>query len=119
MRLESLEALIDFVPIDHVPPRCQIFGAAIIVFQVVGMLPDVVAENWEQALGDWVVLIRCSDDLYFAAGLAGKPDPAAAKLFGAGIVKLGLKILEVAESFLDHVRDRAVGLAAALGLHDL
>src|SRR3984957_6360516 len=97
MRLESLEPLIDFVPINHVPPRCQIFGAAIVVFQVVGMLPDVVAENGEQALGERVALMGVVDGLRFAAGFAGKPDPAAAKLFYARIVKLGLKILEVAE----------------------
>jgi hypothetical protein len=37
------EALVDFVPVDYVPPRGQVVGAAVVVFEVVGVLPDVVA----------------------------------------------------------------------------
>src|ERR1700724_3507269 len=114
MGLESFEAVIHFFPVDYVPPRREVFGAAVVVFQVVGMLPDVVAENGEQALGDRVVLIRGGNDLRFAALFSGKPNPAAAELFDTGIVEFGLKIFEVAESLLDQVCDRAVGLAAAL-----
>src|SRR5207302_1715275 len=75
-RLEGFEALVDFLPVDYVPPRGQVFGAAVVVLQVVGVLPDVVAENREQALRDRVVLIRGCDDLHFAALLAGQPDPS-------------------------------------------
>ena len=119
MRLECLQALIDFVPIDNIPPRRQIFGAAIVVFQVVGMLPDIVAENGEQTLGKRVVLIRGGDDLHFAALFSGEPNPAAAELFDAGIVEFGLKVFEVAEGFGDRIGDGAGGIAAAFGLHDL
>jgi hypothetical protein len=39
------EALVDFFPVDDVPPCGEIVRAAVVVFEVVGMLPDVVAEN--------------------------------------------------------------------------
>jgi len=119
MGLECFQAVVDFFPVDYVPPGREVFGAAIVVFQVVGVFPDVVAENGEQALGDWVVLIGRANDLHLAARFAGEPDPAAAKLFGASVVELGLEIFEVAEGFIDDVRNRATGVAAALGLHDL
>src|SRR5579864_9508214 len=119
MALECLKAVVDFIPVDYIPPSRQVFGAAIVVFEVVGVLPNVIAENGEQALGDGVVLVGRADDLHFAAGLSGQPDPSAAELFCAGIVELGLEILEVAECFLDDFGDCAAGIAAALGLHDL
>src|ERR1700678_1732411 len=101
MTLECFEALVDFVPVHHVPPGRQVFGAAVVVLEVVGMLPDVIAENGEQALRDWAVLVGRANDLHFAAWLASQPNPSAAELFDAGFVELGLEILEVAESFLD------------------
>src|ERR1700684_4393791 len=79
-------AFVDLVPVDGVPPGGQIFGAAVVVFQVVGVLPDVVAEDGIVALGDGTVLIGRAHDVDFAAGLAGQPDPSAAELFDAGVV---------------------------------
>src|SRR4029077_12003032 len=29
------------VPIDHIPPRGDVIGATILIFQIIGMLPDV------------------------------------------------------------------------------
>src|ERR1700745_2152842 len=42
--LEGGQALVDLVPVDDVPPGRQIFGAAVVVFQIVGMLPHIVGE---------------------------------------------------------------------------
>src|SRR5919204_5626305 len=85
-RLQRFIAVIDLLPVHHVPPRRQILRAAIVVLQVVRVLPYVVAENREQSLRNRVVLVRSSNDLHAAVGLACQPDPARAELFGAGIV---------------------------------
>ena len=53
--------------------------------------------------------------MHFAARLAGEPDPSGAELLGAGIVKFGLEILEVAEGLADDLRDGAARIAATLG----
>ena len=119
MGLKCFEALVDFVPVHNVPPGREVLGAAIVVFEIVGVFPNVVAENGEQALGDWAVLVGRADDLHCAAGFAGEPDPSAAELFDTSLVELGLEIFEIAESFIDDFGDRAAGIASALGLHDL
>src|SRR5665811_904623 len=72
-------AFVDLVPVDDVPPGGEIFGTAVVVFQVVGVLPDVVAEDGVEALGDGAVLIGSADDLHFTGGLAGEPDASAAE----------------------------------------
>ena len=45
------EALVDFGPVDYVPPGGEVFGAAVLVFQIVSVLPDVVAEDGVEAVG--------------------------------------------------------------------
>src|SRR5271170_2085672 len=119
MGLKRLEAVVDLVPVDYIPPGRQVFGATIVVLEIVGMFPDVVAEDGEQSLGDGVVLIGGAENLDFATGFAGQPDPAAAELLDSSFVEFGLEIFEVAERLFDDVGDRAAGIAAALRLHDL
>jgi len=36
----------DFVPIDNVPPGLDVVRAAVLIFQIVGMFPDIQAEDW-------------------------------------------------------------------------
>src|SRR5215472_7306554 len=67
---ESGVALVDFVPVDYVPPGGQVFRAAVVVLQVIRVLPDVVAQDGIEALRDWIILIRCGDDLDFTTGFA-------------------------------------------------
>src|ERR1700683_1701299 len=54
---EGLVAVIHFFPVDHVPPGGQILRSAVVVLEIVGVLPDIVAENRDMTLGDRVVLI--------------------------------------------------------------
>ena len=117
--LEVSEALVNLVPVQDVPPGGEIFGAAIVVFQVVGVLPDIVSEDGIESLRNGVVLVRRGHDLHFSIGFACQPDPAAAELFRASIVELGFEIVEVAKGFLDDLSDLTCGIASAFGLHDL
>src|SRR6266496_636482 len=116
---KSFVAVIDFFPVHYVPPGGEIFGTSVVVFQVVGVLPDIVAENREEALRERIVLVRRRNDLHLTAGLPGKPDPSAAELFCAGFVEFGLEVIEVTEGFCDRVADWAGGIASAFGFHDL
>ena len=117
--LEGFVAGVDFIPVDYIPPGGEIFRAAVVVFQVVGMLPDVVAEDGEMTLRDGIVLIRRAHDVHVAALFAGEPDPSGAELFYAGVVEFGLEILEVTEGFGDDLSDGAGRIAAPFGFHDL
>src|ERR1039457_3634748 len=112
------EALVDLVPVDGVPPGGEVVGAAVVVFQVVGVLPDVVAEDGVEAIGEGTVLVGGGDDGELA-GLENEPAPAGAELLGGGLVEELLEGLKVAEVGLDLRGNSAVGVAAALGLHNL
>ena len=43
-------ALVNFVPVHYVPPRGEVFGAAVVILQVIRMFPDVVAEDGIESL---------------------------------------------------------------------
>src|ERR1019366_112035 len=43
--LRGVEALLDFSPIHDIPPRAHVLDPAILVFEVIGMLPNVKAQN--------------------------------------------------------------------------
>src|SRR5215210_3989633 len=47
-----LEVPRDLGPVDHVPPRLDVVGPAVLVFEVVGVLPDVDPEERGLAIGD-------------------------------------------------------------------
>ena len=80
------------------------------------MLPDIVAEDRVEALGERVVLVGGGDDLELA-GLEDEPAPAGAELLGGGFVEQLLEVLEVAEVGLDLGGDGAGGRRrAASGL---
>src|SRR5437879_6141807 len=51
-----LEALLHFRPVDHRPPALQVFGPAVLVLQIVRMLPNVVDEQRILALLNRIVV---------------------------------------------------------------
>ena len=71
----SGEALFNLVPVDRVPPGREILGPFVLIFQVVRMLPHVIAQNGIDALAEGSVLIRRCDDGKLAA-LEDQPAPA-------------------------------------------
>ena len=52
--------LVDVVPVDDVPEGVEVVGAFVLVLQVVGVLPDVDAEQRRGAVGERRVLVRRS-----------------------------------------------------------
>src|SRR3954452_8787078 len=66
-RLGLRVALPDGVPVDHVPDRGQVVGPAVLVLQVVGVLPHVDAEQRCLALEDRRVLVGGAGHLELAA----------------------------------------------------
>src|SRR5258708_31817467 len=59
-------ALGDGAPVDDVPPAVNIIGALVLVFEVIGMLPDVYAQDRLLAVHQRVVLVGPADDFHFA-----------------------------------------------------
>lgn len=49
--------IVNSIPVHHIPPLCQIFGAAVLIGEVVGVLPEVVAEDGDAADHERIVLV--------------------------------------------------------------
>src|SRR3954467_8218038 len=92
-------------PIDHIPDGLQVIGAAVLVVEIVGVLPHVHAEDWrafdagDGLAHDWAVLIRRGADLQLATAHV-EPDPARAETAHACGCEFLLKLREVAEGAL-------------------
>src|SRR5215210_1462469 len=114
----ALEALLDILPVDRVPPGRQVVGAPVLVLQVVGVLPDVDAQERRRAIHQRAVLIGLADDVELAV-LGDQPAPAGAEQVGGRVGELFLERPEVAERLEDGVAERAGGRAAAVRAHDL
>src|SRR4051812_35820511 len=80
----SPEPLRDLSPIHHVPPRLHVVRAAVLVLEVVRVLPHVEPEERRRlALHDRVVLIGRADDGELVPVLH-EPRPAGAEARGTG-----------------------------------
>src|ERR1700676_3497667 len=66
------------VPIDDVPPSLDVIGAHVLIFQVVGVLPNVNTENGLGTERNGRVLIRCRIDGQLAV-LDDEPSPSRAE----------------------------------------
>src|SRR6202034_3902055 len=102
--LRLLEALVDLRPVHHVPPCGQIFRPAVLILQVISVLPNIVAQNGEVSLRQRAVLVRTRNDLQLS--IPDQPAPPGAELFRGGFVELLLEILKAAKVFLDLLADR-------------
>ena len=45
--------------VDYIPPGCEVVGAAVLVLEIVGVLPDVIEDDGIEALSEG----RAGDDL--------------------------------------------------------
>src|SRR5690349_22898114 len=75
LRRFSLEQFRHGVPVDYVEEGADVVGALVLVFQIVGVLPYIQAENRMLAVRKRHVLIRGGDNLQFLA-FDDQPRPA-------------------------------------------
>ena len=55
------------VPVNHVPERLDVVGSTVLIVEVVGVLPDVDGEQWNEGsrLVDESILIKSRSDFKF------------------------------------------------------
>lgn len=96
-----LESLGNSAPIDDIPNGAKVLGLAVLVLQVVGVLPGVDAEQGLEVSGDGV-LVGAGDEAEGARGLVlDQPGPAGALDAGEGGVGLLLEVVEGAKVLVD------------------
>src|SRR6266404_2515585 len=117
-RSDLAEQLVDIVPVhEMIDKRLQIIRTAVAIVDVVGMLPDVAAEDRRRAVAQRALAVRGLGDFELAV-LDLQPAPAGAELADAGGGEIGLELLEPAEVFVDLLFQPARQLvAAAIRLH--
>src|SRR2546423_1936689 len=98
-----LVALGDGLPVDGVEPGGDVVRALVLVLEVVGVLPDVHAEDRGHALHVGAVLVRIALDRELAARVGDEPSPSAAELAYRGFGELLLESVIRAEGALDRV----------------
>src|SRR5688572_22350548 len=54
--------LADFGPVHDVPPTLEIVRAFVLVLKIIGMLPNIAAEDGLVAIHEWIVLVRRAGD---------------------------------------------------------
>ena len=84
----------DVIPVDDVEKVLDVFAAAVLVLQVVGVFPDVQDQQGDDApLGQVLVLFRGEDNQRLVFGAVGQDAPATALDGGGCGLELGLSIL--------------------------
>src|SRR5258708_10050406 len=81
-------ALGDLAPVHGVPPRLEIIGAAVLVVEIIGVLPDIVSEQRALAVHDRTVLGRAGLDLELAVPCGGHAYPARAEMTPPGRLEI-------------------------------
>src|SRR5579859_5244974 len=84
----------DHIPVDNIPPSGEIIRATILIFEVVGMFPHIVAENREVAVRERIILVGSASDGQIAGLVEDQPSPTRAKAFHASIVERSLESIK-------------------------
>src|ERR1700737_3140590 len=92
--------------------RLEIIRAAVAIIDVIGMLPDVAAEDRRGAMHQRALTVRGLGDFKLAV-LDLQPAPAGAELADAGGGEIGLELLQPAEVLGDLLFQAAGQFAAA------
>ncbi len=96
-----LETLRDGAPVDDIPNGTKVLGLAVLVLQIVCVLPGVYSKERLEVAGDGV-LVGAGDEAEGAGGLVlDEPGPAGALDSGEGGVGLLLEVLEGAKVLVD------------------
>lgn len=95
------KSLSDVAPVDHLPDGAEVLGLAVLVLEVVGVLPGVNTHEGLEVSGDGV-LVGTSGDAQGTGGLVlDEPSPAGALDASQSSVGLLLEALEGAEVLID------------------
>src|SRR3954469_12975239 len=110
---------LDVLPVDEIfEERLEVVRAAVAVVDVIGVLPDVAAEDRLGAVHQRVLAVRRLHDRELAV-LDGDPAPARSELRRARLDEVLLHLVDAAEVLGDLLLEGSGDRSAALRLHPL
>lgn len=102
----------DEIPVEEIPDSGGMLGSAVLIFQVVGMFPDVDGEQRFSAVGERAILVGGALNEEGAIFFEGEPAPAAAEVTGRGFGQFILELIEAAKVFIDGFGEFALRFGA-------
>lgn len=116
-----LVSFANFVPIHHVPEGFEVFGAAVLVFEVVSVFPDIAAQNRMPRffVHERVILIGRRADFQLAIWVDEQPNPSAAEPSHAGGFEFSFEGVKAAKSRLNIFSQGAGRRASGVGAKNL
>lgn len=124
MRLRS-EVFGNFVPVDDVPECFDVGGALVLIVKIIGMFPDIEAEDGRAAAAaevgahERVILVGGGADGEGAIGFFAEPCPAGTETGCAGFSKGFFKSIKGAEGLVDGSGEFTRWCFGAAGSDDL
>src|SRR5260370_2767583 len=113
----GIEALFRFLPVHYVPPGRDVFRPAVLIFQIIGVLPNIQTDHWKLAFHDGGILIGGGKDIELAA-IFHEPSPAGSEPRGCCRPELFFEGGKTAERAVDGRRQVPGWLSASLGTDD-
>ena len=104
--------LLGLVPVNGIPPGFEVIGAAVLVVEIISVLPDVAADDGRAfhaghgLTHEGAVLVGGGDDFELAV-VDHEPSPTAAEARGPGLFKGLLESVEAAEFGVDRLGEFA------------
>jgi hypothetical protein len=112
-----LQPLLGSLPVDNIPNGREVLGLAILVLQVVRVLPGINTKDRAELANDWVLVGVGLDADVAGLHVLHQPRPARALDTRERSIELALQLIERAVGLGDLCGEGAGwGLAATLGL---
>lgn len=92
----SLESLLHHLPVDHIPDGTEVLGLAVLVLQVIGMLPSINTQQWCVLANNRILVGICANLDLSSLVILYEPCPSASLDTSEGGVELCLEGGEVA-----------------------
>jgi hypothetical protein len=90
-----LQSSLHSLPVDHIPNSIKVFCLAILILQVVRMLPSINTQQRGELAYNWILVCICADQDLTRFVIFDEPSPAAALNTGERGIEFALKGGEV------------------------
>lgn len=70
------KSLLSSLPVQHIPDGLEVLGLAVLVLQVVGVLPSINTQDWGELASDWVLVGVVLDRNLSGLSVLDQPSPS-------------------------------------------